>query len=149
MDQRDCVHLNIPAHPEAVRQARDAVRKLMISWAPSCLIDDLLLCLSEALTNAITHATHGATLAVRVSRTQTSIRIQVTDCDRHPPVLAIPAEVVLVGNQLPERLLEEHGRGLFLIDALNSRWGVEPRSPGKVVWFERDIASWPSDPADG
>ncbi|GAA3825692.1 hypothetical protein GCM10022226_53060 [Sphaerisporangium flaviroseum] len=112
----------------------------MDKWGPDDVIDDLILCLSEALTNALTHAVHGATLAVRVSRTETFLRIEVTDCDRRPPVLAIPVEVVLVGKQLPERLLEEHGRGLFLIDAMSTRWGIEPRCPGKVFWFERDIA---------
>ncbi|MEU8268208.1 ATP-binding protein [Sphaerisporangium sp. NPDC049002] len=140
MAERESTQLDISAQPEAVREARDAVRKLTDGWGPADVIDDLILCLSEALTNAITHAAHGRTLAVHVSQTETFIRIEVTDCDRHPPVFAIPAEVVLADNQLPERLLEEHGRGLFLIDALSSRWGIEPRSPGKVVWFEQDIA---------
>ncbi|WP_181871565.1 ATP-binding protein [Sphaerisporangium album] len=135
----ETVSLTIPARPEGVHQARDAVRKLITSWGPEHLIDDLILCLSEAVSNAITHAAHGSMLPVRVSRTDTCIRIEIEDGDRHPPVLALPAELVLSGRDLPDRLLEEHGRGLFLIDALATRWGVQPCPTGKIVWLERDL----------
>jgi hypothetical protein len=30
----------------------------------------------------------------------------------------------------------ESGRGLSLVDALATRWGIDPASPGKSVWFE-------------
>ena len=36
--------------------------------------------------------------------------------------------------------LDERGRGLMLIDALASRWGVQPRQDGKTVWCELDLA---------
>ncbi|MEV6982266.1 ATP-binding protein [Sphaerisporangium sp. NPDC051017] len=57
-----------------------------MSWGLEHLIDDLILCLSEAVSNAITHAAHGSTLPVRVSRADTCIRIEIEDGDRHPPV---------------------------------------------------------------
>jgi hypothetical protein len=28
------------------------------------------------------------------------------------------------------------GRGMNLVDALSTQWGVEPDPPGKKVWFE-------------
>lgn len=34
---------------------------------------------------------------------------------------------------------DEHGRGLLLVDALSSSWGVDARPPGKSVWFQLDV----------
>jgi anti-sigma regulatory factor (Ser/Thr protein kinase) len=36
--------------------------------------------------------------------------------------------------------LDERGRGLLLIDALASRWGVQSQPDGKTVWCELDLA---------
>jgi hypothetical protein len=33
----------------------------------------------------------------------------------------------------------EHGRGVLLVDALATRWGVDQRAGGKTVWFELDL----------
>jgi hypothetical protein len=33
------------------------------------------------------------------------------------------------------------GRGLSLVDALASEWGVHPSPPGKTVWFELRLAA--------
>ena len=30
------------------------------------------------------------------------------------------------------------GWGLFLVDELADRWGVEPADPGTLIWFEID-----------
>ncbi len=137
---RETVRLVVPTQPQAVAQTRDALRALVIHWKADHLADDLLLCLSEALTNAITHAVHGTTVTVDVARNETGIRVEVADRDRRAPVFAVPAEAVLADHQLADRLLEEHGRGLFLMDAVSSRWGISPDPHGKVVWFEKDFA---------
>lgn len=34
---------------------------------------------------------------------------------------------------------DTHGRGLLLVEALSSRWGVGARPFGKFVWFELDL----------
>jgi hypothetical protein len=31
------------------------------------------------------------------------------------------------------------GRGLYLVDTLSTRWGVESETAGKRVWFELDL----------
>ena len=31
------------------------------------------------------------------------------------------------------------GRGLYLVDTLSTRWGVESETEGKRVWFELDL----------
>ncbi|GII84138.1 hypothetical protein Ssi03_21280 [Sphaerisporangium siamense] len=133
--------LDMPAQPKAVSRTRAPLREMIHTWAPGHVIDDLIVCASEAVTNAITHAHHDAKLPVNVTRNETRIRIEVTDNDRRPPILTVPPELILTGARIPGRLLEEHGRGLFLIDALSSRWGVRSCPEGKIVWFERDLDS--------
>jgi hypothetical protein len=36
-------------------------------------------------------------------------------------------------------LSRDHGRGLAIVDALASAWGVEPRLLGKAVWFDLNL----------
>ena len=81
---------------------------------------DLLTC--EVVTNAVRHGTGRVTLAVQTdSRT---CRVEVGDDDAGRPRLH-PADDVAEG-----------GRGMLIVDALASDWGVVEREPGKVVWFE-------------
>jgi hypothetical protein len=35
---------------------------------------------------------------------------------------------------------EESGRGLLIVEALASRWGVRPRAAGKTAWAELEVA---------
>ena len=35
----------------------------------------------------------------------------------------------------------ERGRGLAIVEALATQWGVEPRHDGKTVWFALDLSS--------
>ncbi|MGA5704576.1 ATP-binding protein, partial [Peterkaempfera bronchialis] len=65
------------ARPEAVREARGAVSRALIGWGFGAIADDLVLCLSEALTNAISHAAHGETVTVVVRREDSMVHIGV------------------------------------------------------------------------
>jgi serine phosphatase RsbU (regulator of sigma subunit)/anti-sigma regulatory factor (Ser/Thr protein kinase) len=92
------------------------------------LLDDAVLCASEAVTNALRHA--GGLRAIRVAVGQTVLRVEVEDDEpgdlevRHPD------------------LDSTSGRGLLIIDAVAHRWGVEPtEGGGKAVWFELDRAA--------
>ncbi|WP_078491195.1 ATP-binding protein [Streptomyces sp. SPB074] len=138
MDEREEVIFDVPARPDAVRDAREAVCKTVTEWGFGSIADDLIVCLSEALTNSITHAAHGETVAVLVRREGPMVHVEVVDCDDRRPTSIIPAEVQL-SDPLPTRHQPmDRGRGMFLIKMLSSRWGVESRSPGKCVWFEKD-----------
>ncbi|PJM97313.1 hypothetical protein CG719_02985 [Streptomyces sp. CB01373] len=56
-----------------------------------------------------------------------TLRVEVADCrgERLPAPEAAPSPT------------SEHGRGLLLVSALATRWGVTPRFPsGKTVWAE-------------
>jgi serine/threonine-protein kinase RsbW len=119
------------------------VRKTLADWGFGSIADELILCLSEALTNSITHAAHGHTVTVCTWRKDALIHMEVVDCDRRLPRPSVPAEVMLPGPPPAGYQLEEHGRGLYLIEALSSRWGVETKPPGKCVWFEREAVPEP------
>lgn len=75
------------------------------------------------MTKALLHGEGTLTVSVRVGA---GLRVQVTDDGRATP---------LPGRDHPD---EEEGGGLFIMDALASRWGVIPKTigSGTSVWFE-------------
>ncbi|MEU9184818.1 ATP-binding protein [Streptomyces sp. NPDC048484] len=95
------------------------------------LVDDAILCTSELVTNACTHAKGDGTvlwLAVEEGR----LRVIVCDGDDNPPVI----------RELTADTWEQGGgRGLYLVDALTEgRWGHAPHIPaGKAVWFDLPV----------
>ncbi|MGW2650516.1 ATP-binding protein [Streptomyces sp. NPDC001393] len=118
----------LPGQPAAVGTARRVVEDLLTAWGvPDGPLSDALLVTSELVTNALVHAA-GERIACRLHGTADRIRIEVEDQDGGPtlPAARCPA---------PD---EQHGRGLFLVDALSRDWGVTPVSgrPARVVWAE-------------
>jgi anti-sigma regulatory factor (Ser/Thr protein kinase) len=82
---------------------------------------------SELVTNAVKYGGSRATLEAAVPGEV--LRVAITDENPALPVVGLrPA------------LGDESGRGLKLVSALASRWGVE-RTPsgGKAVWFELEM----------
>ncbi|MEU6141636.1 ATP-binding protein [Streptomyces sp. NPDC047081] len=85
--------------------------------------DDLLLCVSELVTNALLHGVPpGRRLLFRLKYDGEVVRIEVHDSGTGVPRVADDAD--------------EGGRGLLLVSALADKWGVGRRDPGKVVWAE-------------
>ena len=79
---------------------------------------------SELVTNALVHST--GPYRIYVEPQADAVRIAVTDgSDEEPAVLAPDTE-------------RPSGRGMYLIEALAARWGVQPTTGGKAVWFELD-----------
>jgi len=105
--------------PAAARHfAVDAVRRL----GAADLTDDTALVVTELAANAIVHAQTGFTVDLSASRDV--LRITVRDASPLPPAAAA---------DLPA--LPLHGLGA--VDALASRWGVDPLGhSGKLVWVE-------------
>ncbi|MER6469607.1 ATP-binding protein [Streptomyces collinus] len=87
---------------------------------------DVLLCVTELLTNVLDHLGAGTPVTVRIAGTPYGrTRVEVTDPDaRALPVLLAAADTA------------ESGRGLTLIDALAQRWGVDQGPDRKTVWCE-------------
>ncbi|GGP16668.1 ATP-binding protein [Nonomuraea glycinis] len=112
---------SLPADPETVGRARRLVRDTLAGWGMSALADDVVMVVSEVVTNAIVHAKSPMTLSLH--RLGPSVRGQVTDDSTAWP------------TPLPAGLDEEHGRGLAIVAAYADRWGVTSESAGKAVWF--------------
>jgi anti-sigma regulatory factor (Ser/Thr protein kinase) len=85
-------------------------------------LDDLELLVSELVTNAVVHAIGDVEFTICVGADR--VRVEVGDANQNPPTLRSPDGA--------------SGRGLHLIDAVASRWGVVGRDGGKTVWFEID-----------
>ena len=112
--------LELLAVPKAVPEARRAVREHLGVPCP-----EVQLCVSELLTNVIRHLGEGTPVTLRITRTDSRIRVAVTDPE--------PYAWLVVRAAGPE---DENGRGLVLLDAVATRWGVEQGPEGKTVWCE-------------
>jgi anti-sigma regulatory factor (Ser/Thr protein kinase) len=106
---------------------RSSVRAFAL--AAGDVVDDLVLATSELVTNALVHA--GGPCHVAAMRTSSLFRLAVTDTDPAPLRLAAA----------PAGPLATSGRGLAIMAAIASRWGVVNADAGKTVWFEVDIAT--------
>jgi anti-sigma regulatory factor (Ser/Thr protein kinase) len=112
-------------------RARAFVRTLIGARGIEGVRDDAEVLVSELVTNAIRHASDpGAPLRLVVLRTGDRLRIEV-----HDPSPAAPSL-----RQID--LLEETGRGWFLVAAIAVRHGTDLTFSGKAVWCE--LTAWPS-----
>jgi DNA-binding response OmpR family regulator len=120
-----------PARLESAGAARAFLEARWREWQLGAGIDDPLLVVSELVTNAVTHA--ASECALRLLLSETGLRIEVGDgSSASPDPLAAAAD-------------DEHGRGLFLVAALSSAWGVEASAEGgKVVWAELPVSPAPA-----
>ncbi|MER5767790.1 ATP-binding protein [Streptomyces sp. NPDC001985] len=120
------LRIEAPSDPTVARKARDWLTAPLRTAHPQ-LADDVLLCLSEVVTNAHRHTT-AATIRVDAHITDAHVVVRVRD--NRAGALPRPAG---------SRSDEERGRGLTLLDAFADSWGVTPldgrRSSGKSVWF--------------
>jgi len=109
-------------------RARKALRQLFESArVDRDTSDTAVLLATELVTNAVEHGRGSAYLDAAVD--DRAIRLEVTDGSTVRPQ---PNTTVTD--------LDERGRGLMLIDALASRWGINSRPDGKTVWCELDLA---------
>ncbi|WP_052848415.1 ATP-binding protein [Streptomyces avicenniae] len=118
----------LPSLPESAGRARRLTRRLLgVRWLlPPDLTDSAVLLVSELVGNAVRHA--GApSFGLRIRRRRGWIRVEVSDPSRTLPCL------------LPVRDLDVSGRGLFLVDHLSDRWGVDLLADGKATWFEMRV----------
>lgn len=116
------VAITLTRDPQQVRQARHHV-----AGACHAFDDDFVhtatLLTSELVTNAVEH---GAELVeLLVASISAGVRVDVVDGRPGPP-----------RSSLPEAA-SERGRGLLIVDALATDWGIDllPEGGGKSVWF--------------
>ena len=106
----------------SARRARYWAEPVLADWNVEGEMPSLMIVLSELVTNAIQHA--GTRFRLELAYAGDSVRVSVHDSSASLPVVRDPS---------PE---ETRGRGLVAVEALASRWGVEPVIGGKIVWAE-------------
>ncbi|HET7407925.1 MAG TPA: SpoIIE family protein phosphatase [Mycobacteriales bacterium] len=134
--------------PEAVRAAREFVAEALAGSDPDLIVDAQLLA-TELVTNASLHGE--PPILVRAVRLDDRVRLEVEDTGRELPLRARDSVDAMTG------------RGLTLVSAMASSWGVDPGTRGgKVVWAELGpgrplgvmppdidiaafLAAWPND----
>ena len=114
--------LLLPPDPTSPRVARAAVTPVLAERLPPDALDRLVLLVSELVTNAVRHACTPAELRIWINDQLVLVKV----CDGSP---AAPQ----VRLQAPDAT---SGRGMFLVQRLATRWGIEAKDPGKCVWFE-------------
>ena len=116
----------LPSDPSAVPAARRFVSQAVIHrGGHGPMLDKTQLLVTELTTNAVLHA--HSPIRLSVIPEPDHVRVEVRDDDPRP--LGPP------NRPAPEA---ESGRGLWLVDALSTAWGVNANARGKTVWFEVD-----------
>ena len=118
---------------EAVRAGREFCVAALRSWGATQRCEDIIIVVSELLTNALRHAVPG------LSRPRPNWPIRLGLLCSEPCVLcavADPSSSIPVPRK-PGRLAET-GRGLHVVSSLSDKWGyttyTTPSDTGKVVW---------------
>jgi len=118
----------VEGDPRAARTARQFLRRELAAWeVESELVDVAVLCLSELVANAVTHA--GTASDLRVVLDGPTLTLVVRDQGGVDEVAAPDAD---------RDPLRPRGRGLQVVDALAHRWGAERDETGTTVWVELD-----------
>ncbi|WP_239484318.1 ATP-binding protein [Streptomyces sp. CS081A] len=124
-----------------VSRCRDFTAEALAGWgwipagseAGEERVEDVLLLVSEVVTNACLHAGGPEEFVLR--RGREGVRVEVADASSEPPRPRAPRSPALPG-----------GHGLMVLDRLAGAWGYEVRGPGaagKVVWLEVSLPSRP------
>ncbi|WP_242605695.1 ATP-binding SpoIIE family protein phosphatase [Frankia sp. Cppng1_Ct_nod] len=117
------VELALPGEAKSAVRARCALEGMLSAEHLDSIADDVLLLVSEVVTNAVRHARSDLVLCVH--REGGRLRISVDD-----------REGGTMPRRQPSREDKESGWGLLLVDALAHGWGVETIPDGKRVWFD-------------
>ena len=121
----DAFEISLDPAPTAVTTARTEVTQRLAARLGKRALEDVRLLVTELITNALRHGAlnPGDHVSVRASLDDGIVRIEVTDPGRD-------------GNVAPrDPGPRGGGYGLFLVEQLANRWGVE-RHDGTTVWCE-------------
>ncbi|MGW4236357.1 ATP-binding protein [Streptomyces sp. NPDC004749] len=113
------------AEAKELAGVRRVVRMHLNLWGLPELVDAAQLCVTELVTNVITHVGAGTPTTLALSMRGTRLRLEVSDPDtRALPTLLSAADEA------------EGGRGMSIVDAMAERWGVILRGDSKITWCE-------------
>ncbi|HEY3941647.1 MAG TPA: ATP-binding protein [Acidimicrobiales bacterium] len=108
---------------------RDASPAEARAWARSSLrsggiagvdVGDVLLVVSELVTNAVRHGSGAVDVELRVEGDAVGVGVHDSGRVFTPPPPGAPDGA--------------GGRGLFLVAAISRQWGIEASASGKTVW---------------
>ena len=116
-----CSQVFVPA-PDALRFVRRFVESVVGGWGHSSIVADATIVIGEMATNAVVHA--ASPFELSIVRRPGTIRAVVRDTSQALPELRPPS------------VDRPGGRGMILVDAFSSAWGVDPEPAGKAVWAE-------------
>jgi anti-sigma regulatory factor (Ser/Thr protein kinase) len=123
-DEVDELVVSLPRSPDSARNARSAVRSAL-AGLDGRIVEMSVLLVDELVANAVLHGDGPISLAVGVQGH--CVRVAVADEGQGLPVHQAPSST------------SENGRGLSIVNAAASQWGVEATDRGKSVWFEMEI----------
>ncbi|GLU47511.1 hypothetical protein Nans01_18620 [Nocardiopsis ansamitocini] len=130
------------AAPETAGEARSFVRDTLRDWNVTRGSDDIILLVSELVTNAVIHAE--TTLELIVRRLPGAVEVVVVD---RVPHRAVPKAGPLQVDTSPSTDdTRSGGLGLALASAIASSWGVSYSKEDKAVWFRLDDEEPPAGP---
>ncbi|WP_328462016.1 SpoIIE family protein phosphatase [Streptomyces sp. NBC_00448] len=121
--KRDIATWRLPARADAAAQARALAATRLRQWqAKDETRDNALLLISELVTNAGRFAT--GPITVRLIKDGHGLLCEVGDTGNGRPRLGRTG------------LLDDSGRGLYVVHKVTTHWGVRWTDTGKVVWAE-------------
>ncbi len=123
--------VTLAAESASVGAARRFLLATLRTWSLEPLEWSAAQVVSELVTNAVIHAGTTVTLSFRTEGA--GLRVEVRDRSRRTP------------RQRHYGLSATTGRGLALVAALSSDWGVELAADGKTVW---SVIRVPDDAAE-
>lgn len=125
------------ARPASVPAARRFVSDALTGWGCETLAEDVGLCVSELATNATLHSA-STYFQIELEEHSGTIGLAVADAGMGS------VDVLARQPELSDALLDDltaddacaTGRGMFLVSALATSWGIDELPAGKRVWAE-------------
>jgi serine phosphatase RsbU (regulator of sigma subunit)/anti-sigma regulatory factor (Ser/Thr protein kinase) len=126
VDAVDVATWEFPAEPRSAALAREVAGEQLEQWDLADMTFTTELAVSELVTNAVRYAP--GPVRLRLIRDEALI-CEVSDGGNTAPHMRLP------------RLLDEGGRGLYIIGRLADRWGTRYTDFGKTIWVEQALSS--------
>lgn len=125
------------AQPASVPAVRRFVNDALTGWGCETLADEVGLCVTELATNATLHS-GSSYFHLELEERAGAVRVAVADTGMEP------VDVLARQPELSDAFLDEltaegasaTGRGMFLVSALATTWGIDELPDGKRVWAE-------------